>query len=220
MNKNITALISFVAGAVIGVAASYKMAEKKYNDIANDEITSVKEMFNDRLNAESNKEKEVCKYELQSATLAPDTDDQDSKPVVAEERKTTMNPSLAEYKSTITKVAYDQMWKGDTKEETEVVKEVEKEDEDERIYVISPDEFNTLEDYGSETFYYTADNYVINSDMEELSDSQIALSIGQDPVGHFGEYDDDSVYVRNETRKIDYEILLSEKNIFEIQQEG
>lgn len=40
--------------------------------------------------------------------------------------------------------------------------------------------------------------------------------LGGDSLEHFGEYEDDSVYVRNDAKKCDYEILLDQRNYQEI----
>lgn len=93
---------------------------------------------------------------------------------------------------------------------------MEEEYDDGFIYTIDPDDFNILEDYGTETLYYTRDNYVVDVDYRKLSDDEIKATIGHDPLGSFGEYEDDSVHVRNEIRQIDYEILLSDKDYNEI----
>ena len=37
-------------------------------------------------------------------------------------------------------------------------------------------------------------------------------TIGIDSLNHFGEYEEDSVFVRNDIKKCDYEILLDESN--------
>ena len=52
-----------------------------------------------------------------------------------------------------------------------------------------------------------AEDYSIISDYETL--------IG-DALSHFGEYEDDSVYVRNEDTECDYEILKHDKTFDEI----
>lgn len=47
--------------------------------------------------------------------------------------------------------------------------------------------------------------------------------LGKIHLKHFGEYEDDSVYVRNDAKKCDYEILLDQRNyqeIFETQPHG
>ena len=58
--------------------------------------------------------------------------------------------------------------------------------------------------------YYSKDN-VLTDDNDEIVDDVDEI-IGQDSLKHFGEYEDDSVYVRNDRRKCDYEILLDESD--------
>ena len=75
-------------------------------------------------------------------------------------------------------------------------------------YVISPDEFDEL-DYNTESLTYWADGVVTDDDgniMEDYEDH-----IGKDALDHFGEYEDDSVFVRNDEEQTDYEILLDER---------
>ena len=40
----------------------------------------------------------------------------------------------------------------------------------------------------------------------------IEETVGIDSLTHFGEYEDGSVFVRNDERKCDYEILLDHRN--------
>ena len=41
-------------------------------------------------------------------------------------------------------------------------------------------------------------------------------AVGIDSLNHFGEYEDDSVFVRNDARKCDYEILLDQRTYSEV----
>lgn len=78
-------------------------------------------------------------------------------------------------------------------------------------YVISPNEFGTMDEYETVSLtYYSKDN-VLTDDNDEIVDDVDEI-IGQDSLKHFGEYEDDSVYVRNDRRKCDYEILLDESD--------
>ena len=40
--------------------------------------------------------------------------------------------------------------------------------------------------------------------------TDVENTIGIDSLNHFGEYEEDSVFVRNDIKKCDYEILLDE----------
>lgn len=74
-------------------------------------------------------------------------------------------------------------------------------------YVISPEEFGEYDDYERITFTYYADG-VLADDCDQIVDDYDDI-VGNDFSDHFGEYEQDSVYVRNDERKTDYEILLS-----------
>lgn len=81
-------------------------------------------------------------------------------------------------------------------------------------YVISPDEFG--EDINrtqiSLTFY--ADG-VLTDDRDEVVTNVDEL-IGADSLNHFGEYEDDSVFVRDDRLNCEYEILLDERNYSDV----
>lgn len=83
-------------------------------------------------------------------------------------------------------------------------------------YVIAPEEFG--ESYGYDTKSWTcyADN-VITDEFGQIVDNP-ELVIG-DALEHFGEYEDDSVYVRNEDAECDYEILKHYKTFSEVNKE-
>lgn len=78
-----------------------------------------------------------------------------------------------------------------------------------RPYVISPEEFDE-KGYDIVSLTYYADKVLAN-DMGEIVDD-VDDTIGVDSLDHFGEYEDDSVFVRDDDLKIDYEILLDPKN--------
>ena len=72
-------------------------------------------------------------------------------------------------------------------------------------YVISPDEFGELDDYETISLTYYSDK-VLADDMDQVIDDYM-VCVGNDFMNHFGEYEDDSVFIRNDARKCDYEIL-------------
>lgn len=74
-----------------------------------------------------------------------------------------------------------------------------------RPYVIRPEEFDELDGYEAISLTYYADG-VLADDMDNLVDN-IDDIVGDDFADHFGEYEDDSVFIRNDSRKTDYEIL-------------
>lgn len=71
--------------------------------------------------------------------------------------------------------------------------------------IISPEEFNDNIEYDIESLRYYADGVLANED-DEIIDNAESL-VGKDFAKYFGEYEDDSVFVRNDRLKTYYEIL-------------
>lgn len=95
-----------------------------------------------------------------------------------------------------------------SKKEKKETKEVEK------PYVITPDEFGDC-DYSTVSLTYYADDVLTYEDDDEVIDDRDEI-VGNDVVNHFGEYEDDSVFVRNDAKKCDYEILYDQRNYHDI----
>ena len=93
-----------------------------------------------------------------------------------------------------------------------------KEEPTSKPYVIPPEEFGEKEGYAQLSFMYYADG-TLADDGDQIVDN-IEELVGEDSLSHFGEYEDDSVYVRNDVRKIDFEILRSLRTYAEIIEES
>ena len=92
-------------------------------------------------------------------------------------------------------------------------KEKEVEDLD-RPYVISPDEFDT-EDYEVVSLLYFDDGVLTDEQYNVIDD--VEGLVGEDSLNHFGEYEDDSVFVRDDKKKIDYEILADGRKFSDVE---
>ena len=90
----------------------------------------------------------------------------------------------------------------------------EKEVPVDRPYVITPEEFGEFDDYERISLTYYADDKLAYED-DELVDDVDEL-VGEDSLSQFGVYEDDSVFVRNDAKKCDYEILLDQRNYFDV----
>ena len=93
----------------------------------------------------------------------------------------------------------------------------DKEEEDMRKpYVIPPDEFGELEceGYESVSLTYYADG-VLTDDFDEVIEDVDSV-VGKESLTHFGEWEDDSVFVRNERQMVDYEILMDTRKYSEL----
>ena len=82
-------------------------------------------------------------------------------------------------------------------------------------YVISPEEFSESE-LPSESLTYWADGIVTDEANCVMDEDDIEETIGSDALNHFGEYEDDSVFVRNETLDKEYEILMDTRRFSDV----
>ena len=79
-----------------------------------------------------------------------------------------------------------------------------KEEKDMPPYVIPPEEFGE-KDYPMVSLTYYSDGVLADGLDQPVDD--VEGTVGVESLSHFGEYEDDSVFVRNDDLGIDYEIL-------------
>jgi lipopolysaccharide export system protein LptC len=182
MNKTINFMM-FVLGVAVGSVVTWRYVEKKYEQIAQDEIDSVKEVF-------SRRETEFT--ENTEARIKADN---------AKEK-----PSVIEYAARLREQGYTN-YSDMADEKPEEVKEESMSID--KPYVIAPEEFGDLDDYETISLTYYADQ-ILADDNDEIVDD-IEDVVGFDSLNSFGEYEDDSVFVRNDRLKCDYEILLDQR---------
>lgn len=94
------------------------------------------------------------------------------------------------------------------------VKNVTNNTNEKKPYVIPPDEFDELDGYEVISLTYYADGVLTDDYNEPIED--VEATVGRDSLTHFGEYEDDSVFVRNDTLMIDYEILADMRNYSDV----
>lgn len=180
MNKDMMIkLFIFTAGAAIGSAVTWNVVKTKYEQIANEEIESVKRHYKMKEIGE-----QVCKG-------FKDGIESVDKPV-ADAVKDMYESYAARYSSS-----------QDEKPESKV--EEKEEEHVEKPYVISPEEFDEIDEYEAISLTLYADG-VLADDQGNIIDD-VEGTVGKDSLNHFGEYEDDSVFVRNDERRCDYEIL-------------
>ncbi|MCM1363433.1 MAG: hypothetical protein NC215_00415 [Ruminococcus sp.] len=175
MNSRMKNAIIFLSGTAIGAVSTYAIVKKKFAQIAEEEIQSVKEAFSRKEKPDSGIEKE-------------DDTEMDEYIDILGNSNYVASPQRA----------------------------LTKEDEpfNERPYVISPEEFDELDSYEAISLTYYADG-VLTDDCNELVED-VDDVVGLDSLNHFGEYEDDSVFVRNDRYKCDYEILKDLRNYSDI----
>ena len=193
-------LLCFVAGAAIGSVVTWKLIEKKYKDLADEEIESVIETFKNRKpritkdNVKEKVEKVINKYK-EPKEIVED--------IVTSERYSIENEEEI-----------------DEDDESNYTINVDNDVEVITPYVITPEQFGEYNEYGTKTLTYYADNVLTDEIDNPITSDEMVIMIGPDALDHFGEYEDDSVYIRDETNEMDYEILKSEKMFSEIPERG
>lgn len=186
MNK----VLIFVLGAAAGSLVTWKIVEEKYKKIANDEIESVIEHFNNKNNEAEEK-------------------------VIIEMPKEIEKESIVELVEKENEKLIKDLGYADEDNDEDCIVETPPVREYIPPYVISPEEFG---EYGNEmkSLTYYEDGVLTDEDDEIISDPE---SIIGDALQHFGEYEDDAVHVRDESIECDYEILKSEKTFSEVYKE-
>lgn len=176
-------IVIFASGAITGSVATYMFVKKKFERITQEEIDSVKEYYANKSATISTKE-----------TSSEETEEE--APVFDEE-------DVAEYKKIIEKCNYATE---SNNNEIQNKKEVEKEMD--RPYVLSPEEYAESENECI-TMHYYANDVLVDEFGGVISKDIWEEYVGEDFASNFGKYgyDPDTVYIRNETFGIDYEIL-------------
>ena len=162
MNRNILSKMAiFAAGAAIGSVVTWKLVKTKYEQIAQEEIDSIREV-----------------YSKDSATQK-DSEEEETEEIESERE---------EYTKIVAKYTEE-------KEADDVMEP----------YIIPPEEYDE-NGYDTVTLYYYEDGVLENAITREVISNGTEL-VGDDFAEHFGEFEPDSVYVRNEEIETDFEIL-------------
>lgn len=199
MNSKIINVIMFAAGAAIGSAVTWKFLKDKYEKIVQEEIKSVKEVFADRFSDSSEEpSSEKSDDEMEEDPLSDyrkinwdDLEDLDPSELEEEEYQAEeADKAEYEYLSNIYKEGgADNMPSSEPREP----------------YIIEPIEFGELDGYKTFELTYYEDGILEDEDYEIVRNPEEIL--GPDALGSFGEYEDDSVFVRNERLRADFQIL-------------
>lgn len=189
-------VLYFAVGAALGSAATYYVVKRKYEELANQERIEREEYY---------KQKEEL-IDLGESMSQGFTDglkglgkDPDTK--AKYEEITSTYTSQEDAKG-------DDILKYYRERVKEHEKEREKEEENvgERPYVISPEEFGEV-GYKTVSLTYYANGVLADEHDKEIGEDGIERLVGMESLNHFGEYEDDSVFVRNDKLHTDFEIL-------------
>lgn len=216
MNRSaLCKVLVFAAGAAIGSVITWKIVKTKYEQIAQEEIDSVKDEYaslmqkaRDALKASIGNKEEESEVEQEDDEY-PDDDERDF---------TDHEKEMIEYYKITSKYCSQSK---DEEPKDENTEEGGNGDENDLgfpyingPYVISAEDFNSSPPgYNAQPLdYFTdgvlADGWGMPLDIEE--------TIGEEALDHFGEEQDDIIYVRNERNEIDYEVTKDPRTYEEV----
>lgn len=196
MNNNVNMILSCVGGAAVGSLITWfvtkKICEKKYKEIADKEIASVKENFTvpkEITDSIIEKKKEVSKEK----SIAKEATNKLSLSEYAKNIKSYVNYSNSESKE---EVGYDGLKRINFKPSG-------------KIEIIEPDDYGDDEEYDQISLTLYADGILADEDDRVIND--VEGLIGEGTLASIGKYEDDAIHVKNEGTKCYYEILVDER---------
>lgn len=188
--KKLYGFALFVIGAASGSLVTWQILKKKYEQLVQEEIESVKAAFKNK------------------PVVQP----------VEEERKVSLE-EVKKYNHIIAEQGYnavsDDVVEDDGFEsvEEESVDEQVKEVSYKEPFAITPEEFAASEDYQYESLTYFEGDKKLSNEYGELVDVDV---VGQNNIDRIGEYEDDCIHVRSIPLNTDFEILLDPRKYSEV----
>lgn len=177
MNSTLSKVVIFAAGAAIGSAVTWMLVKTKYEQIANEEIAEMREYV---------RKKQEPKEASEPVKSIVDIQEIDKAKYVE---------LTSEYLNSMAAGESNYIEKGGAEEVEEEYKP----------HMITPEDYGEEEDYDTVTLTYYADGVVEDDQCNIMADPEEIL--GEGFADNFDELGVDSVYVRNDELKIDYEIL-------------
>lgn len=186
MNSKVVGVVAFLTGAAVGAFATWRVLKEQYERRAEEDIQSVREMYARR------------GYKI------------DNDKSVEEPTEVDYEAVKEVNKQLVADLGYDSAI---------IEKNEENEKKGEPIamdkpYVIDPMDSGNGGEYEIVSLTYYADGVLVDESGEPIEDME--SMIGINPTDHFGEYEDDSVFVRDDDLKIDYEILRDYSNYADV----
>lgn len=177
MNRVLSNVLLFTAGVVVGSAVTWKIFKSKY------EI--VNEAFDDDGVEEAEDEPD-------------DSSEEEEQSPIETSSNLNKKPPLKEYVDMVNRFGYSAAEAPDDEEEPDVYEP----------YIIRPEEYGEIHAYDTQTLYYYEVDGVLTDELDNRIEDVESMVVA-DFADHFGDNlgDEDSVFVRNDNRQCDYEIL-------------
>ena len=188
MNDKLSSVIIFCGGVFIGGFLTWDFFKTKYEKIADEEIASVKETFEHREPRpdKNYKVEEVLKGNDEYINVSPGVAERIIQIIDSNGYRNYSNTAIETDK------------KGGTADM-----------ELKQPYVITPEQYEDNVDYTKVSLTWYNDE-VLEDDWGNVLDPDDV--IGSDALKTFGQYEKDSVFVRDDDEQIDYEVLLDTRS--------
>ena len=184
----------FLGGLITGAVITYFTMKNKCEEYIQKEIKEVKDELHNRHNDVEN---EVI--DVEETEEVKDTED-------ANETEEVNNTEDAENHQEYNDIINEYAPSNEVK-----ISEIEREDDPRFAHIVTPEDFGSIEGYDYDSLYWHPNNVVTNNtDTESIHPDELYNLVGMswsEIESHFGEYEDDTVFVRNNDLKCDYEIL-------------
>lgn len=189
-NTIIKQVLIFAAGAVAGSVATYVAMKNKCEKRIQEDVESVK--------------KALSLYD-------GNENGQDTVEYDEEEPEHITNEARSYYNSLIHETGYMNR----SEPAVNVVRESAKKDYIPEV--IPPEEYGEIEEYDQLEYTYYADCVIVDSDGELVDGDEVKDTIGFESLNHFGDYEADSVFVKNIVRHAYYAVYKDLRKYSEVQ---
>lgn len=190
MTSMLSKIVIFITGAALGSVVTWRLLQKQYDERVNEEMMAFKK---------AQRDEKMEKLEQMNADLMEKKEE-------LRVYETTVNDHYDEPREE-PNAPIEKNWKTTSEHYRGLLDEMGYNADEPKPYVISPEEFgDNVDDYELISLNYYEDGVLADDWDEPIED--IDKVVGKDSLTHFGEYEDDSVYVRNDRLKCEYEILM------------
>ena len=214
MNTRTISISAFIFGAIIGSITTWAISKQKHEQ----EINSVKAVFRKKYNPEHDHKQQEQEINSVKAGFRkkynPEHDHKQQEPATETSGYvgTPVRPS-EDLNNVITR------YSGKKPNLSDYAAKLEAEEDENETHgefeLLSPDEFGENEDeYPVISLKYYADQALADENDHLVRNSESL--IGTDALNHFGDFEDDAVYVRNNRLKCEYEILLDQRKYADV----
>lgn len=196
-NTMIKQVLIFAAGAVAGSLATFVAMRNKCEKRIQDEVDSVKKaLYEDDEPTDVPDEQDGKIY---SGHIEPSTDDEES-----------------EEHDIFKSIVRGQGYSSSLEQTANAVKVSVKKD----TYppeIIPPEEYGEIEEYDQLEYTYFADCVVVDSDGDIVDGDEVEDTIGFESLNHFGDYESDSVFIKNDVRHAYYAVYKDLRKYSDVQ---